>query len=89
MRKNKMLFAAFAASLLGGSAFAGKDVTLDQVPEKVRTAVQKEVGTGQLEDIERETVGGRAMYEVEYERDKAEWEVMIDEDGKVISRRPD
>lgn len=67
----------------------GDEVPLSQVPPAVRATIEREVGDGRLEEIERETEDGRTVYEVEFTRDNQEHEIKITEDGTVIKRERD
>lgn len=75
------------AVVLAAPALALADsVPLEQVPAAVRAAIEREVGDGRLEEIERETRDGRPVYEVEFTRNNTEHEVLIAEDGTVLKR---
>ena len=64
-------------------------VPLEQVPAAVRAAIERELGDGRLEEIDRETRDGRRVYEVEFTRNDKEHEVLIAEDGTVLERDED
>lgn len=83
------LVSFFASSLLVGTAFADKDVAIDDLPPAVRVTVEKEVGDGIIDDIEWETGPDGAYYEVEFERAGQEWELHVAEDGSVIQKHAD
>lgn len=75
------------AVVLAAPALALADgVPLEQVPAAVRAAIERELGDGRLEEIERETRDGRPVYEVEFTRNDKEHEVLIAEDGTVLKR---
>jgi len=81
------MIALVLAVVLAAPAVAGADsVPLEQVPAAVRAAIEREVGDGRLEEIERETRDGRPVYEVEFTRNNTEHEVLIAEDGTVLKR---
>ncbi len=89
------LHVALALSL-SSSAFAQQptsrdddDVTLAELPEAVRQAVEREVGDGRIEDIERDRERGKIVYELEYIRDNIEWTVDFAEDGSVLEKHQD
>lgn len=78
------------AVVLGAPALARADsVPLEQVPAAVRAAIERELGDGRLEEIDRETRDGRPVYEVEFTRNDKEHEVLIAEDGTVLERDED
>lgn len=65
------------------------EVTMDQLPQAVRQTVQREVGNGQVEEIEREQEQGRTIYEVEFTQNNRKFELDIGEDGQVLQRHAD
>jgi hypothetical protein len=65
------------------------DVMMKDLPAAVRATVEKEAKGAVVEDIERKSKNGRLYYEVEIERNNQEWELRIDESGKVIERKLD
>lgn len=78
------------AVVLAAPAPARADsVPLEQVPAAVRAAIERELGDGRLEEIDRETRDGRRVYEVEFTRNDKEHEVLIAEDGTVLERDED
>jgi uncharacterized membrane protein YkoI len=62
------------------------DVTLDQVPDAVRATILKEAAGHKIEEIERETRGGRTVYEAEWEVDGKEIEIKVAPDGTLLSK---
>lgn len=81
---------AFAASTAFALPAVAEDVTLEQVPAKVKEAIQKEVKDGKISEIERDKDDGIVVYEVEYRTAKGEkFEMKLGEDGKVLSNKPD
>ncbi len=65
------------------------DLRLEDLPQPVREAVQREVGDGTIEDIDRDTERGQTVYEVEFDRDGREYEIEVSPDGTVVDRRED
>jgi hypothetical protein len=61
-------------------------VRLDQTPPAVRKTIENELVGGQLEDIAREQRDGRTVYETDIIKDGHKWEVVVGEDGKIISK---
>jgi hypothetical protein len=78
-----------SSSLLLGTALADNDLSIDDLPPPVRATVDREVGSGTIDDIEWETGPDGAYYEVEFERAGQEWELHIAEDGSVIRKHLD
>jgi hypothetical protein len=68
---------------------AGPDVPIDQLPQPVRTTVERETQGGQITDIERDAEHGQTIYEVEFVLDGKEYELDIAADGKLLERRLD
>lgn len=69
-----------------GVANAPVKMTTEQVPAPVRKAIAARVGAGEVNDIDRTTVGGKTVYEVGFKREKggAQREIQIAEDGTII-----
>lgn len=84
------LFTVFSSlSIASSLAYAGDDVTLDQLPAAVRATVQREVGGGQISEIEKDVKRGKTVYEVEYFAEQKKWELEIAEDGTLLDRKED
>ena len=80
---------ALAASMttaLYGCALRETKVAVDQTPDAVRRTVQSELAGAALEDIARKTVDGQTVYETDIIRNGHKWEVVIGEDGKILSK---
>lgn len=86
---------AVALALVGASAprvvaDRHEDVSLDQIPEKARTMIEKQVGDGQIQDIDREKRDNMVVFEVEYKDVSGrEFEMMVAEDGRLLDKRPE
>lgn len=82
-------FAAIVAFAI--PAQAGHKISLDQVPAPVKATIQREVQTGKLGEIERETAKDKpTVYEVEYTAaDGKAYELKIAEDGKLLAKEAD
>ncbi|MFG0285952.1 MAG: hypothetical protein ACF8R7_16165 [Phycisphaerales bacterium JB039] len=63
-----------------------KKIPIDQVPAKVRAAIQQEVGAGRLVDIGEFTDGATRTYEIEMVVDGKEFDVLFSSDGKVLRK---
>jgi hypothetical protein len=61
-------------------------VRLDQTPAAVKQTIERELIGAQLEDIARQDHEGRILYETDIIRDGHKWEVVIGEDGQIISK---
>lgn len=56
-------------------------VTIDQVPAKVKEAIEKQVKDGKIKEIERKGEGDKAIYEVEYKKDGKKAELCFTAEG--------
>ena len=61
-------------------------VAIGQTPPAVRDTIQRELVGAELEDIARKTVDGQTVYETDIIRDGHKWEVVIREDGTILSK---
>ncbi len=61
-------------------------VSLEQTPAAVRQAIEQELVGAQLEDIARKERQGKTIYETDIIRDGHKWEVVVGEDGAIISK---
>jgi len=64
-----------------------REVSLDQVPERVRKAILREAGDHKIEEVEVETKGGRTVYEAEWRVGDKEVEIKVAPDGKVLGKK--
>lgn len=78
-----------SAFLLPSLSWAGKDVSLEQLPPAVRATVERETKGGQIKDIEEDREAGRLIYEVELILNGQEYELDIAADGTLLERRLD
>src|SRR5678810_719714 len=60
-------------------------VPLEQTPPAARKTIERELAGAQLEDIARKTRNGQTIYETDIIRDGHKWEVIVAEDGKIVS----
>ena len=61
-------------------------LTMDQVPAAVKATIEKESAGAKVEEIEKETEGGRTFYEAEIVKDGRTSYVHVAENGKVLKR---
>lgn len=73
---------------LSQSAMAGEQVTLDQLPDPVRSTVMRETEGGKITELEKETKNGQTQYEVEFtpKEGARKVELKIAPDGKILER---
>lgn len=60
-------------------------VTLQQTPDAVRNTIQQQLAGAQLEDISKKQRGGKTVYETDIIRKDGKWEVVVAEDGTIVS----
>ncbi len=63
-----------------------KKVSIDDVPKAVKKAILKAVGKGKLVDIGEFKIKGNKYYEIEMIVDGKEYDVLFDENGKVLRK---
>ncbi|OHE82486.1 MAG: hypothetical protein A3G75_07155 [Verrucomicrobia bacterium RIFCSPLOWO2_12_FULL_64_8] len=61
-------------------------VRLDQTPVAARQTIERELVGAQLEDIALEKRQGKTVYETDIIRDGHKWELVVGEDGRIISK---
>jgi hypothetical protein len=61
-------------------------VSLEQTPAAVRQTIERELVGAQLEDIARKEREGKTIYETDFIRGGHKWEVVVGEDGAIISK---
>lgn len=64
----------------------GKDIELNDLPEKVRSAVTRETKGGRITEVSAEVDDGIKFYEVEFEQGTDSKEITLDAAGKVVQR---
>jgi hypothetical protein len=77
--------AADAPAARGGNEIF---VTIDQLPTPARRTVEANVPQGSIREIEVKRDLGRTVYDVDYREGDRGFEVRVDEDGKLIWRKP-
>src|SRR5947207_9627800 len=61
-------------------------VSVDQTPPAVRKTIERELVGAQLEDIAKKQRNGQTIYETDIIRDGQKWEVVVAEDGRIVSK---
>ncbi|MHC4213046.1 MAG: PepSY domain-containing protein [Planctomycetota bacterium] len=79
-------FVAALAVFLGLSAHSSyaDDVSLSEVPQAVRTLIERETKGFEIDDIERDKDDGKIVYEVDAENDSGEMKLKIAKDGTLL-----
>ena len=78
--------AASMALVASGCAPEETKVAIAQTPQAVRDTIQRELVGAELEDIAKKTVDGQVVYETDIIRNGRKWEVVIREDGTILSK---
>jgi hypothetical protein len=61
-------------------------VKLEQTPAAVQKTIQAELVGAELEDIAKKEHDGRTVYETDIIKGGKKWEVVVGEDGKILSK---
>jgi uncharacterized protein YxeA len=61
-------------------------ITMADLPEAVRTLVEKETVGCRIIEVEKEMEGGKIIYAITYDQDGTEMEIEYTPDGKLISK---
>ena len=69
---------------LNGCALFSKEVKLEDVPSAAQAVIQSHTSGGTIEKITCEKEEGEHFYKVEYTKDGREYELQVDDDGKVL-----
>jgi len=62
-------------------------VEFSQLPAAVRKTIQSQAGAAKIADLDRETRDGRVVYEVEFERQGRNTEIVVAEDGTLLKQQ--
>ena len=76
-----LIVSSFATA---GSAVAGEDVPLEQLPQAVVQAIQQRFPGAVLKDAEREVEAGQPIFEVEIKVNGDDKEVKIRPTGEIL-----
>jgi hypothetical protein len=64
-------------------------VTMDQVPQAARDALKREAQGAAITKIDKETSGGKVIYETDVMINGKNWEIKVDDAGNVVSKKLD
>jgi uncharacterized membrane protein YkoI len=64
-----------------------RKVTFEQLPPAVQQTVRSQVNVDDIEDIDERTEHGRTTYEVGFKRNGQHVELLVNSDGRVLSRQ--
>jgi len=86
----RLAVGAIVGSLLcTSSALANDEIRFEDLPAAVRATAEREIGDGQVTDVERDTKHGVTEYEVEFVQDSVKYELDIAPDGTLLRRERD
>jgi uncharacterized membrane protein YkoI len=74
-----------SAALLPGCA-GEQTVALSEVPAAVKATLGRETNGGQVTESEKEMKDGKTVYSFDAKVDGKEWDIVIAEDGALISK---
>lgn len=72
------------AVAFNGCEMFSKEMKLEDVPPAVQAVIESHTSGEAIEKITREKEEGKDFYKVEYKKDGREFELEVDEDGKVL-----
>ena len=64
-------------------------VGMDELPGAVRTTLERETAGGTIKEIEKESKDGKTVYSADAELNGKVWDIVIAEDGTVVSKELD
>lgn len=87
---------SFALSLAVGCANRGDcceteetSVTMNELPAAVRATFEKETVGGTINEIEKETEGGKTVFSADADMNGKKWEIAVAESGELLSKKQD
>jgi len=102
MRKNVLLVSTCAAllfMLVPSSTVRAEDkdekegaevkVKIDDVPAAVRKTLDEESHNAKIDSVDKETDGGKTIYEADVKLHDKNYEIKVAEDGTLISKKLD
>ena len=64
-------------------------VPYDQVPPAVKATLQRESNGATIQTVDKEMKKGQTVYEADVMVNGTNWEIVVAEDGKVVSKKVD
>jgi hypothetical protein len=90
MSAKYLLVAGLTVGIGVGAALQGQGgevkVTIEQTPPAVQETIKKELVGARLEDIAKTKRNGKTVYETDLIKDGRKWEVVVGEDGQIVSK---
>jgi hypothetical protein len=75
--------------LFSTTAWSYQRVTMDDLPAPVMETLTRETRNAMIDDILRETRGGKMVYVVKYMKAGIRWQLDIEGSGAMLGRRRD
>ena len=72
------------AVALNGCEMLSKEVKLEDVPPGAQSVIKSHTSGGTIDKITRKKEDDKHYYKVEYKKDSREFELQVDDDGKVL-----
>ena len=93
MKSTRILLAVVSCSLFVGSVARAEEKdpaeALAKAPKAVQEAARKALGDKKLEELDKENVGGKVLYEVGFKVGNVDHAYIINEAGEVIQEEAD
>jgi hypothetical protein len=87
MKATWLLAAGSMVAMCGCASSAGEvKVKVEQTPPEVQKTIKSELVGAHLEDIAKKQRRGKTIYETDIIKNGHKWEVVIGEDGQIISK---
>lgn len=70
--------------LISGCSSHELKISMDQLPEQIRTAAKKEIAGDEVIEVEKELKHGKVIYAVKYNHNGTEMEIEYSETGLLL-----
>src|ERR1051326_4746541 len=64
-------------------------ISIDQVPAAARATLEREAGGAKLTTVDKEMRHGKTVYEADAMSGGKNWEIVVNEDGTLVSKKLD
>ncbi|HYE30504.1 MAG TPA: PepSY-like domain-containing protein [Methylomirabilota bacterium] len=86
--KKRWVILCSAAGLAATATSQAEKIDITAAPASVQQAIRAQAGAAQIEDLDREVRDGRTVYEAAFKRAGTHTEIVVGEDGTLISPAP-
>src|SRR4051812_18378601 len=62
-------------------------MTIDQIPPAARAGLQREANGANITKVDKEKHNGQTVYETDVKSGGQTWEIMVDENGNLVSKK--